>query len=357
MNIQMCKKDSVLKLLSLFLIASISFNCKAQQQSTRTTSSASDGIPAWVNDPSSAFSERQYLMAVGSGDNLSDARADAMLNLAQIFKSRIEGTQNLFTEFSETTRNNTDFTSRETIRLMNNIRVGANEELMNTEVLKSEVGSDGAYYVLAGMNRTASERVYLQEIANNYQRIRSNKERAMQSNAPIQKLSLLKENVLLARINENLNQQLEILSPGSNDSETAIEAVASAQEQFEDAQQTSIINLTMATDNQVIKDAIAAVFQKEGFILGDIEPILTVNVTYEAAEANLNRDDAEFVIWDLSINITETNTGKEYNTFSSRGRDGALSLSDAFKRAEFTAGKEIETNFSRFLNNEVLSND
>jgi len=344
-----------LNFILLVLIAGITLQCKAQEKSTQS-SQTNSGIPAWVIDPSAQFSERTYLMAVGSGDNLADARADAMLNLAQIFRSQIDGTQNLYSEFAETTRNRTDFTSRETIRLMNNIRVGASEELLNTEVLKSEVGSDGSYYVLAGMNRSASVQVYQQEITNNYQKIENNKASADQATGTIQKLSLFKENLLLARINENLNEQLAIISPGTNNNETAINMLSDAQEQFNAIQESSIVQLSLADNNQIIKDAIAAVFQKEGFVLGDNYPVLKVEINYDVQEANLNRDDAEFVLWDLSISIKEVETDKDYNTFSTRGRDGAISLRDAFKRAEFSASKEIESKFSRFLNNEVLSN-
>ncbi len=345
----------LMKLLLFIVVVTFAANCKAQQKSTQAVTTNS-GIPSWAIDPSSAFSERQYLMAIGSGDNLADARADAMLNLAQIFRSQIDGTQNLYSEFAETTRNRTDFTSRETIRLMNNIRVGANEELLNTEVLKSEVGADGAYYVLAGMDRLASLRVYEQEISNNYQKIDNNIASSEEALSAIQKLSLLKENVLLARINENLNEQLAIISPDSSESEKAIDVLNNAKLQFTAIQENSIVELKINQENQVISDALTKVFQKEGFILGEENPVLQIEVTYSAEEANLNRDDAEFVIWDLSIKVKEVETGKEYNTFSTRGRDGALSLNDAYKRAEFSAGKEIESSFSRFLNNEVLSN-
>jgi hypothetical protein len=338
------------------MIVGSTIHCKAQQQSLQQSSSSKNGIPNWAVDPTTAFSERQYLMAIGSGDNLADARSDAMLNLAQIFRSQIEGTQNLYTEFAETTRNRTDFTSRETIRLMNNIRVGANEELMNTEILKSEVGTDGAYYVLAGMDRAASLRVYEQEIANNYQKIDNNRTNSENAVSAIQKLSLLKENVLLAKVNENLNQQLAIIAPGNGDSESAINMLDQVQMEYSNVQENSIVNLKSGLDYQVLNDALASVFQKEGFILGNSSPVLEVEVLFDAEPANLNRDDAEFVMWDLSIKIIDVETGKEYNTFSTRGRDGALSLNDAYKRAEFSASKEIESAFSRFFINEVLSN-
>ena len=84
-------------------------------------------------------------------------------------------------------------------------------------------------------------------------------------------------------------------------------------------------------------------------------PILKIEVSYTAEEAHLNREDADFVTWDLSIQIHDLESGKAYHTFSQRGRDGALSMNDAYKKSEFSAIKEIKSNFSRFLINEVLT--
>ena len=100
-------------LLVNFLLLTI--NCSAPEKATAQRTS-SNVLPDWVMDPSSAFNERTYLMATGSGDNLADARSDAMINLAQIFRSQIDGTQSLFSEFEETTRNNSEFTSNTSLQ-------------------------------------------------------------------------------------------------------------------------------------------------------------------------------------------------------------------------------------------------
>lgn len=354
MNIILQKLNSFSTILLLIIGAGTTMYCTSQQKSIQSTN-VNNELPEWVTNPSKAFSERTYLMAVGSGDNLADARADAMLNLAQIFRSQIDGTQNLYTEFSETTRNKTDFTSKETIRLMNNIRIGASEELMNTEVLISEIGNDGSYYVLAGMNRSASLLLYEQEIGNNYQRINNNKNALANDLSTIQKLSLSKENVLLARVNVNLYQQLAIISPENSDQDKAIDVLDAVNMEFSMFQENSVIQITMNKENLIIKDAVTSVFQKEGFVIGNRNPVLKIDVSYTAEEAHLNREDADFVTWDLSIQIHDLESGKAYNTFSQRGRDGALSMNDAYKKSEFSATKEIKSNFSRFLINEVLT--
>lgn len=330
-------------------------NCTTSKKGMRPSSS-SDEMPNWVIDPAKEVSEIKYLMAVGSGDNLSDARADAMLNLAQIFRSKVEGTQNLYTEISESTRNNTDFTSKETIRLMNTVRVGASEELLNTEVLKSELGNDGSYYVLVGMNRAASEQIYKQEIANNYQKIEHNISSANDAVKIIQKLRYFKKNVLLAKINENLNQQLSIINPGSGKSEKAIDMVLKAKFQFSEIQDYSIIEIISATENEIVTNAVESVVQKEGFLVGKNNPILSIELTYNAEESKLYRDDADFVLWDISIRIKDVETNTYSDTYTANGREGAIDLSSAFKRAELSASKEIKSSFSKFLNSEFLSN-
>ena len=54
---------------------------------------------------------------------------------------------------------------------------------------------------------------YEQEIGNNFQRINNNRNALANGLSAIQKLSLSQENVLLARVNVNLYQQLAIISP------------------------------------------------------------------------------------------------------------------------------------------------
>ena len=329
----------------------ISLSCK-----TTETNSQTSGLPKWVNDPASEFSESRYLMAVGSGSTMADARSRAMQNLAQIFRSQIDGTQDLYSDVQETTRNNAEFTSQESVRLINNIRIGANEDLMNTEVLQSHVANDGNYYVLAGMNRSESSRVYHTEMENNAVKIQNHFSNAEQQTSVVRQLMELKQAVLLAKVNENFSRQLEIILPGNTNAEENREMVIEAQNRLKATQDQAIVVISMPEDQTQIKEAVIKVFQEQGFSVGDkSSALLDVIINYEAQEANLNRDDAKFATWDLSIAITEIANGQSYKTYTSRGRDGALSLSDAYKRAAFTATKEIETKFSRFLNNELTA--
>ena len=83
-------------------------------------------------------------------------------------------------------------------------------------------------------------------------------------------------------------------------------------------------------------------------MIGNQNPILKIDVTYTAEEAHLNREDADFVTWDLSIQIHDLESGKSYNTFTQRGRDGALSMKDAYKRENSRPTKKLNLIFHAF---------
>ena len=335
----------------LLMVVLITLSCKSTETNSQTSK-----LPEWVNNPAAGFSETTYLMAVGSGSTMAEARTRAMQNLAQIFRSTVEGSQNLYSDVQESTRNNTEFTSQESIRLINNIRIGANEDLMNTEVLQSHVATDGNYYVLAGMDRMESSRVYHQEMETNGVKIENHLNNSDRQISVVRQLMELKQAVLLAKINENFSRQLEIILPGNTNAEINTQKLLETENRLKATQEKAIVAISMNSSHPSIKEAVAKVFQSQGFSIGDAaSALLTVTINYDAREANLNRDDAKFASWELSIAINEIANGQSYKTYTTRGRDGALSLSDAYKRAEFSAIKEIDTKFSSFLNTELTA--
>lgn len=326
--------------------------------SSGSTTSKSDGaLPSWVSQPSSAFSDRQYLMAVGSGDTFNEARSDAMLALAQIFRANVEGTQNLYTDVLEVSKTNEDFTSKETIRLINTIEIGSNEDLQNAEILTSDTGRDGMYYVLAGFNRSETAALYRGEIENNYDRIERNKREIEQSDDRFSKLRFLKENFLLARINKQLVGLLEIILPGSGESSKSQNTLIDTRNAFNRHQQTMPVTINGLESHSNIHSALSDAFLSEGFVLAKNNPVLLVEASYTAIETDIDRDDAEFVNWELQIKISRPETQQTYSDFTVSGREGALNIQNAYKRAATAAIEQINRKFRPYFNAEFLSNN
>ena len=314
-------------------------------------------LPDWVSDPSSSFSDRQYLMAVGSGDTYNEARSDAMLSLAQIFKASIDGTQNLYSDVLEVSKTNEDFTSKQTIRLINEIEIGTNEELQNAEVLTSDTGKDGVYYVLAGFNRSETADLYQSELSNNYERIDRNKLELEKTRDQFYKLRFLKENLLLVRINKRLSSMLEIIQPGSGTSALSQEVLIETRNAFNLHQQTMPVQINGLTEYENIHNALADAFLTEGFYLGTQNAVLLVDANYTAEETDINRNDADFVRWELHIQISRPDTDQTYTAFSVFGREGALNIQNAYQRASKAAVEQIEGKFRQYFSSEFLSNN
>ncbi|MCP9292995.1 LPP20 family lipoprotein [Gracilimonas sediminicola] len=323
--------------------------------SSKSASSGSNGIPNWVNNPSSEFNEQKYLMAVGSGSTLNEARGDAFASLSQIFQMDIDATEQLNSEFIDRNINNQLY-SESTSQLLNNIKIGTNQELMNTTILTSEVDKFGTYHALAGMDRAESSRIYNQEISNNRIKINELEQNADGENNILQKLVLLKKAQSLATANEILTRQLNVIRGGAGTGGEATETLVRLQEKFRTAQQKAIVKLASDNATSTVKAAVASVLQNAGFTIAEStdNAILAVNVNYLTQKADLNRDDAEFVKWELVIEVNDLQTNRSFKTYMTEGRDGAPSYADALKRADFTARSKIEKDFNTFLNNELL---
>lgn len=340
------------------IFCGLTISACSSSKSTSNPTRSSSNTSNWIENPASAFSEQKYLMAVGSGDTFDDARSRAMMNLTQIFRSTIESNQKLISDFNETTVNNGAFSSEETSRLLNTINISASEELMNTEVLRSEVSNDGRHYVLAGMDRAASTLIYERELANNEQKARELLNRASTTSAVLSSLAMLKNAVLLARVNENLVRQLSIINPGYPVSPTIARQLTESETAFSVQQQEAQVFIqSTGSPNGVVERAIQKTLQQQGFITTSemAKSLIIAKYTYNAQEANLNRDDAKFVQWNVSIELNEKETQAEYGTFTRSGRDGALSLNDAFTRAALSAAKEIEQQFSDFITTNLFA--
>ncbi len=322
----------------------------------KSTSSGSNGIPNWVNNPASEFNEQKYLMAVGSGSTLNEARGDAFASLSQIFQMDINATEQVTSEFIDRNINNQLY-SESTSQLLNNIKIGTNQELMNTSILTSEVDKFGTYHALAGMDRAESSRIYNQEISNNQIKINELEQNADSESNILQKLVLLKKAQSFAAANKILTRQLNIIRGGAGTGGEATQTLVRLQEKFRTAQQKAIVRLSTDSATSSVKAAVASVLQNAGFTITEEtndDAILEVDVNYQTQEANLNRNDAEFVKWELVIEVNDLQTNRSFKTYMTEGRDGAPSYSDALKRADFTARSKIEKDFNTFLNNELL---
>lgn len=356
----MRSKVTYKSLLPIMLALALVVGCSSSGTTNSSSSSKSvgneKGIPNWVLDPGSSFSESQYLMATGSGSTLKEAESDAFSRLSQIFQMDINSMEQVITESTLRSVNN-NFYSESTEQLLNNIQIGSNQKLMNTSILASDVDQMGTYHALAGMDRAESSRIYQQEIANNIITIQEYESNAANESSTLPKLIIYKKALASASANVILSRQLNIIRGGSAANSESTQTLSRIEESFRKVQQEALVAIVSDNTTESISAAIAEVFQNSGFtITGNPEDaVLVARVNYQTQKANLNRDDSEFVKWELIIDVANPESDQSFNTFMVEGRDGAISYSDALKRADYTARAKVEKDFNTFLNEQLLS--
>lgn len=343
-----------IKLYALpILVALLFVGCSSSKSTTDN-----NGLPDWVLEPSSEYSEQQYLMAVGSGNSLNEARSDALSSLSQIFQVDVDAQENLYTETIDRTINN-EMYSENTSELLNNIRLGTNQELMNTSILDSEIDANGTYYALAGMDRAESSQIYQQEISNNNRRISELDMNAESEDNTIQKLLLLTQAKSFAAANVVLTKQLNIIRGGAGSGGSATETHTQIQEKVRNVQQQANVIINTENATEIVRSSVSSVLQNAGFNITESSQnaVLSVSINYQTQRADMNRDDAEFAKWELVIDLTDLESQRSFQTYMVEGRDGAPSYNDALKRADYTARNKIEKDFTAFLNKELMKNE
>lgn len=317
----------------------------------------SSGEPRWILNPGQSYDENQYLMAVGSGEEIQKARDQAMSNLSQIFQANVQAEEQLIEDFSQTFSNSGEYSSSGSTQLLNNIKIGTQQSLMNTRVLDSYKENDNMYYVLVGMERQPTGLIYSQEISNNEMAINRLEERANSAPGVLQQLAVLRSAILLSQINENLLRQLSIIR-GTGTGAANAGQITRLQNAFDEAKSRSIVRIQAGNIPNDLLNAVSAAFQEAGFVVSNSStPLIAVEVNYEVTTEDLGRDDAEFVRFILTIQLTDLERNQQYRAFIAEEREGGISMSRARSRALYTARSMIGRDFSRFLRQELLSLD
>lgn len=316
----------------------------------------SNNMPNWVNDPYTEFSQDRFLLAVGSGSTQQEAQNSALANLSRIFQSNIESEQKLIDEFREYTENN-EISSEYTSQLLTVTHVGSSQNLINTKILKTH-DSKARVYALAGMERLETARIYSSEISRNEMRINNLTEMAENESSMLLKLGYVKKALMLAEVNMNLIAQKNVIQRGATSSELEQQSRNGLQQWYNEIKKN--IKVYISENNSLpgkINTAATNAFDTSGFsVVANKPALLFATVSFSTEEVDLQRENAAFVRWNLQISITDERNNTELDTYSAEGREGALSYKEAKFRAVTEASDKIESEFTKFIDQQLLSN-
>ncbi len=338
----------------LFLLASLSmlvftYGCSA------TAEAQSQGLPAWVDNPSDHYSDNQFLMAVGSSPTREGARTQAQSNLAQIFVSEVEVDESYVNEFQEITDSEEGVTTRENTNLVTRSEVTSDQQMRNVEIKEMHHAADGTFYALAAMDRMETAQLYSKEIEDNHDKINSFRENAGQTNSKLDRLIYLKQALATARVNEMLINQRAILSGQGARGDVALSQIT---QEYREAKKACTVRLV--EDGEVpgeVRSDITRKLQNEGFEVDNnaSDPVIEMNINLVMEPIDLNRPKYEFIQWALQIEAQNKESGQWFSTFMAEGREGSMNEKYARQRAVQAVQEKLSSELGSFINNELLS--
>lgn len=160
----------------------------------------------WVENPSSVYSDAQYLSAVGQGSDLEQASTRAQANLAKMFSVSIYEKQIDSSSFNSAQGQTNTSVSR-------HVSAEAQQELKGAKVVESRKAEDGSTYALAVLDKNIASQNFRSQIRNADKQVSERVSYASNSASNVfSALSALKQAHSIQLKRENLNRNLVVAS-------------------------------------------------------------------------------------------------------------------------------------------------
>ncbi len=339
------KKSSSLFLLitvSLFPLIFILFSVISCASTSNTASSSSDTaqdrpqtttgtLPTVFLNPNETYNNALYLVAVGSGDSLEQARQSALSTLLQQIEVSIDTSFETNESYQESS-GSADISTQ----IFDSSKSSSAGTLIAVEYGESHQDNVGRLYAIAYINRQKVANIYRDRIEKNEKEI----EQLLQNAATKEKLDQYAQYLKalnLSKKNQALIQQLEVISPISattqKNSPTTINGLLrSAAQSLQFSIETNIDNDVADIDLQnKLTSAVSELLSNLQF------QIVTSGETYRAtASVNWSEETNDYptIFWNINFTISEVidaDNGVTIISKNKRGRSKGINT-DAARR-------------------------
>ena len=305
-----------------------------------------DRMPHWVNAPYDVFSQREYIVGVGSGDTREAAEKNAVAEIAKVFRSNIQVDETLIESALEHSKGGKSELSS-TSQIFNQTRITSNLELKNVKIARvffSE--NDGLYYVLATLNRAQTAELYRKDFIENDRLMKKYFEQAVAESNKLHKLSDLNKAFALFQVNRLINEKYKVLTNGQNLKSSIPEnRLHNALRQAREA-----IGIQLLAEGQTppqVGDYLKEMIGNLGFTISEKPADFILRYQLVQRKTDLNRPGIVAFNWQLSVQLADRINNVTLKTFTVGKRTAAISQEEAQARILRTVKAALENQFYR----------
>lgn len=305
--------------------------------------------PKWAISPEDYYDKEKYLIGVGEGDTLENAKSAAFASLASIFGTTIE-------QDIRSTETLTDESSSSSIQ--QDIRLASQHNLVNVKIDKTYNDKrEKTYYAIAVMDKEKTVVILESMIFENLKDVASYANQAKDEPDLLKKYALLDYAISISIKNEVYVSQIVHLDIIKANSISTPSTLTTQALRSEAARVTNKITFSISMSPEASQ--IVAPIKK---VLGNMNMrISSNNPTYQFEDSFDTKGSEIYGLYTMDytlvITLKNTQTGEAIKTFTFEGKDLGNDQSDATKNAmnslSQTIEKTLESQFSGYLN-EIL---
>ncbi len=300
--------------------------------------------PAWIDQPGSTYPESEYIVAVGSADNLKDAENAALGNLAKVFSVEIKVDETLVNRYVE---KNGDVSG--SALLIGKTDTKTIQDLKNIQIARTFFSkSEGLYYALAVLDRKQTARIYRQEIQDNTIKIKDDMEKYQLQPHSLLRLKYINRALQTAKVNAALTERYKIITAGQSLPDLyPLQKLSDLQ-----AKELGNIGISIAPQNSMDNDVenyLKNLIGKIGLKISGQPSDLNMRYRLESKPMQINRPNMYALKWNITIDLINKMSDQGKHTFSFGKRTVSINRDQAEMRMKKAIQKWINTKFKQDL--------
>lgn len=297
--------------------------------------------PDWIDNPKAKYPEGMYLAAVGYGSSRRAAEADAMGSVARIFKTDVKANSQYSERWSEleSTKQEDEVTlfSENT----KDIFISAEQDLINIEIGETYTDDLGRVFALAYIHRSRTADIYDEKITQTDEMVTYYLNKYEETRDKYRKYSYLGVASIFAYQNQNLLNQLAIISPNEYDMVGVRDRLPEITTKMRDIASQISFSIKIDSDqDDIITNTIKEIINEMNFNIIKENAALQIAGSFSYQDVDLGRS-AEFVRYEFNLSIND-NSNNTVLSINEKGRSGGISRSEAIAKSKSTIVNELK---------------
>lgn len=308
--------------------------------------------PEWVKSPQKAFSQSQYLSAVGMGKNTVDAENSAIASIGKIIKQNVSS-KVVTTEKDAVSSSGFSSSSSTLDEIIETYSVV--DALVGVKIHEFWWGNDGYVYALAYLNKAEAAQYYSRKISENESLIDDRLSFANSRKGSFDAFAAVQKAVRAAEEN---NQYMDILNAVQSSAYRAKKLSYGSEERVKEAAYDAAMTISIdvsvkGTDDSRIANAVILMLSSYGFRtkLADEKSTAPYIIEADVEFMDVPSERNKYVRYVFNAALKEVSSGKILLPYSENKREGHTSASEAQQKALRTLEKSIVENYAQaFVN-------